>query len=119
MLEQFFLFGSLASFYLSGIVLGVESSWLFSDSHNSKFYFVRKILTARPFRIRSCTRSALVLVAAKKCNRLDALLCPGWEEAVQRVIGLLDFWRGDCGDAENRRDILETAMRSLGIVSPS
>jgi hypothetical protein len=63
--------------------------------------------------MRSCTRSALVLVAAKKCNQLDALLPPEWDQAVQRVIALLDFWRGECRDAESRRDILEEAMRSL------
>ena len=68
--------------------------------------------------IRSCTRSALVLVAAKKCNQLDTLLCLGWEEAVQRVIGLLDFWRGECGDAETRRDVLEAAMRSVQTALP-
>jgi hypothetical protein len=64
--------------------------------------------------MRSCTRSALVLVAAKKCSQLDVLLPPEWVQAVQRVIALLDFWREECGDAENRRDILEGAMRSLG-----
>jgi hypothetical protein len=68
--------------------------------------------------MRACTRSALVLLAAKRCSKLDAMLCGGWEEAVQQVIGLLDFWKGDCGDAENRRDILQTALRGVGIVSP-
>jgi hypothetical protein len=63
--------------------------------------------------MRACTRSALVLLAAKRCNDLDTLLCAGWEEAVQQVIGLLEFWRGDCGDAENRRDILQTALRDI------
>lgn len=64
--------------------------------------------------MRACTRSALVLIAARKCGQLDAFLAPGWEQAVHRVIGLLDFWRGECGDAENRRDILEAAMSSFG-----
>jgi hypothetical protein len=63
--------------------------------------------------MRACTRSALVLVAAKKCGHLDGYLAAGWEQAVHRVIGLLDFWCGECGDAENRRDILEAAMRNI------
>ena len=63
--------------------------------------------------VRSCTRSALVLVAARKCAHLDALLVPGWEQAVQQVISLLDFWRGECGDAGNRGDILKAEMQSL------
>jgi hypothetical protein len=68
--------------------------------------------------MRACTRSALVLLAAKKCKKLDALLCAGWEEAVQQVIGLLEFWWRDCGDAENRRDILQTALRDFQTASP-
>ena len=65
--------------------------------------------------MRACTRSALVLVAAKKCGHLEGYLAPGWEQAVHRVVGLLDFWRGECGDAENRKDILEAAMRTIEI----
>lgn len=68
--------------------------------------------------MRACTRSALVLIAAKRCSKLDAMLCGGWEEAVQQVIGLLDFWRGECGDAKNRRDILQAALEGVEIISP-
>ena len=68
--------------------------------------------------MRACTRSALVLLAAKKCGQLEALLCHGWENAVLQVIDLLDFWREDCGDADNRRQILQSALKRLGTVSP-
>ncbi len=65
--------------------------------------------------MRSCTRSAFVLLAAKHCHHLDAMLCEGWQVAVDQVVGLLDFWRGECGDAENRRDLLQMALRSAGV----
>ena len=64
--------------------------------------------------MRSCTRSALVLVTAKRCAQLDELLPPDWAQAVQSVIGLLGYWSGECGDAASRRDILEEAVRNLG-----
>ncbi len=71
--------------------------------------------------MRSCTRSALVLVAAKRCGQLDELLPPGWPQAVHRVIGLLDYWSGECGDAGSRRDILKEAvgvLERINSVSP-
>jgi hypothetical protein len=63
--------------------------------------------------MRSCTRSALVLVAAKQCAQLDEILPAGWLPAVRHVIGLLDYWSGECGDAASRRDILEEAVKGL------
>jgi hypothetical protein len=63
--------------------------------------------------MRACTRSALVLLGAKRCGQLDHLIPVDWELAVRKVVGLLEFWKGECGDAGNRRDILENALNSL------
>jgi hypothetical protein len=63
--------------------------------------------------MRSCTRSALVLIAAKKCGQLEELIPLEWESAVRKVIGFLDFWSGECGDAVSRRDVLQAGLQSI------
>jgi len=60
--------------------------------------------------LRSCTRSALTLVAARLCRHLDDLLPPDWEAAVRKVVALLSFWQEESEDARDRRYILETLM---------
>ncbi|KAF2180650.1 hypothetical protein K469DRAFT_517383, partial [Zopfia rhizophila CBS 207.26] len=65
----------------------------------------------------SCSRSALILGAAAISNRrpLDAVqprvgrpltMPPGWSEAVNDVIGLLDFWSNDTKDFDKIRHLL-------------
>ncbi|KAG0645279.1 Echinocandin B biosynthetic cluster transcription factor ecdB [Hyphodiscus hymeniophilus] len=60
--------------------------------------------------IRSCTRSALVLVAVFRAG-LDSLLPPDWEEAVRKVIRMLRYWREEAKDVPDRLDLLERLMK--------
>ena len=48
--------------------------------------------------IRSCTRSALVLIAASKCDDLDQQLPYGWEPAISDVTAMLSFWKEESPD---------------------
>ncbi|KAJ5328875.1 hypothetical protein N7452_009265, partial [Penicillium brevicompactum] len=48
--------------------------------------------------IRSCTRSALVLIAASKCDDLDQQLPYGWEQAISDVTAMLSFWKEESPD---------------------
>ena len=57
--------------------------------------------------LRSCTRSALTLLAASRNPHLHPLLPSGWQGAVDQVKGLLRFWQRECPDAADRLAILE------------
>jgi hypothetical protein len=57
--------------------------------------------------LRSCTRSALTLLAASRNTYLIGLLPHGWQGAVNQVKGLLHFWRSECPDAADRLSLLE------------
>lgn len=48
--------------------------------------------------IRSCTRSALVLIAASSCDDLDQTLPYGWEQAISDVTAMLRFWNEESSD---------------------
>lgn len=63
--------------------------------------------------MRSCTRSALVLVAAKRSGQVETLLPYRWQHAVHAVIQLLDFWSNECNDSRDRRNILDNAMKTV------
>ena len=63
--------------------------------------------------MRSCTRSALVLVAAKRSGQVETLLPYRWQLAVHAVIKLLDFWSNECNDSRDRRNILDNAMKTV------
>ena len=66
--------------------------------------------------LRSCTRSALVLLAAYRAGqrgRLRALLPGGWEAAVYKVIGMLAFWKDESRDCLDRWRILEGLMAGV------
>ncbi|USP81332.1 hypothetical protein yc1106_08606 [Curvularia clavata] len=56
--------------------------------------------------LRSCTRSALVLVVAAR-SRMRDKLPPGWREAVQKVIRLLEHWKDEVADARDRLELLK------------
>jgi hypothetical protein len=45
--------------------------------------------------LRSCTRSALVLLAAARCPELVPTLPEGWEEAILKVVDMLSFWKDE------------------------
>jgi hypothetical protein len=63
--------------------------------------------------LRSCTRSALVLLAAARIPHLHSSLPIEWEMAVYKVFGMLNYWREDSRDVLDRLDILETLMRGV------
>jgi len=59
--------------------------------------------------IRSCTRSALVLIGAARLDLKD-LLPPDWEGKVHKVIEVLRYWSDEAKDVADRLDILECLM---------
>ncbi|OBT38945.1 hypothetical protein VE00_10489 [Pseudogymnoascus sp. WSF 3629] len=65
--------------------------------------------------LRSCTRSALVLLAAARCPELVPTLPAGWEEAVLKVMGMLSFWKEESIDVLDKLCILE---RLVEVVAP-
>lgn len=62
--------------------------------------------------MRSCTRSALVLLAARNSSDLWPFLPANWEAAVEKVMSLLRFWQDESRDAGDRFNILQTLMRN-------
>lgn len=65
------------------------------------------------FMLRSCTRSALVLIAAARCGHLEPLLPKEWLETVEKVIALLKYWKDEARDSEDRFNILERELELL------
>lgn len=63
--------------------------------------------------LRSCTRSALVLLAANRAPALANLLPPGWEREVYKVMNMLRHWREDSRDVADRLDIIEKLMNTV------
>ncbi|KAJ5889302.1 hypothetical protein N7504_010112 [Penicillium tannophilum] len=66
--------------------------------------------------LRSCTRSALVLLAAERSVYLVHLLPLGWEEAVIGVTKMLKFWKDESRDVFEMLEILQ-ALPSAGVSS--
>jgi hypothetical protein len=62
--------------------------------------------------LRSCTRSALVLIAAA-LGGLSDLLPGGWEGGVEKVMELLRYWTGEVGDVGARLEVLEKLMEGI------
>ena len=63
--------------------------------------------------LRSCTRSALVLLAARCCSAKQALVPAGWKEAVLSVMEMLSFWQDEAADARDRLRILTEIMNDI------
>lgn len=61
--------------------------------------------------LRSCTRSALVLIAASRSTRMRRLLPEGWHTAVGKVVEMLRFWRRESRDVEDRLGLVEKMWR--------
>ena len=55
--------------------------------------------------LRSCTRSAFVLVAGARSG-VSYLLPNNWKVVVRKVIHLLEYWQEESSDIRDRRDIL-------------
>jgi hypothetical protein len=62
--------------------------------------------------LRSCTRSALVLIAGAM-QGLAALLPADWERAVEKVLVLLRYWKDEAEDVADRLELLEGLMDAL------
>ena len=59
------------------------------------------------FMIKSCTRSALVLVAAAN---LGVTMPRGWSEVVYKVIAMLSYWAGEVAALGNWKSLLDREM---------
>ncbi|KAH8693734.1 hypothetical protein BGW36DRAFT_383597 [Talaromyces proteolyticus] len=64
--------------------------------------------------LRTCTRSALILLAACHSQMVQDLMPEGWKEAVVSAMGMLQFWEDEVGDARDRLHILTVLMTELG-----
>lgn len=62
--------------------------------------------------LRSCTRSALVLLAAARSPGLSSLLPADWEVAVYKVTVMLDFWKDESHDVMDRLHIVQKLRSS-------
>jgi hypothetical protein len=64
------------------------------------------------FMLHSCTRSALILLAAARTTYAAELRPDGWRDAVIDVMEMLRFWEHEVGDAGDRLRILEDLLGS-------
>lgn len=64
--------------------------------------------------LRTCTRSALILLAACHSEAVQDLIPDGWKEAVLSAMDMLRFWKDEVGDARDRLAILTELMNDLG-----
>lgn len=62
--------------------------------------------------LRSCTRSALLLLATSRTPQVRHLLPDGWRTAVGKVVEMLRFWRRESEDVADRLALIETILRS-------
>jgi Fungal Zn(2)-Cys(6) binuclear cluster domain len=65
--------------------------------------------------LQSCTRSALLLIAANYDVEASTMLPHGWQEAVSDTIELLRFWQYEATDVADRLRILEELTRNISI----
>lgn len=65
------------------------------------------------FMLHSCTRSALILLAAARTAYAAELRPEGWRDAVIDVMEMLRFWEHEVGDAGDRLRILEDLLESV------
>ncbi|KAF4255700.1 hypothetical protein CNMCM8714_004180 [Aspergillus fumigatus] len=65
--------------------------------------------------LRSCTRSALLLVAASRAaGGVRDMLPVGWKAAVRGAVEMLAYWRDEAGDARERLRVLEEVVAGWG-----
>lgn len=102
------LCGSKEAFMKKGLLVCVQRIQI-----NEKGFYHRHHGTW--LMLRSCTRSALVLLAAAMCSELEASMPMDWEEAIHKVMLMLDFWKDDSPDVLDRLDIVQKLAE---IVSP-
>lgn len=68
--------------------------------------------------LRSCTRSALVLLAAVRCPSLAKLLPMNWERAIYKVKDMLSHWKDESRDASDRLYIIDKLMDEMENAAP-
>jgi len=64
--------------------------------------------------LRTCTRSALILLAACHSESAHDLIPKDWREAVLDAMDMLRFWEEEVHDARDRLQILTQLMTELG-----
>ena len=96
----------VATYVMKGLQIGVDRIRI----NNPGFYHRHH---GTWLMIQSCTRSALVLLAARHSAEGIRLVPDGWREAVCNVMELLRFWQHDAPDATDRIQILEELSISL------
>lgn len=65
------------------------------------------------FMLQSCTRSALILLAAAHTSYAVELMPDGWRYSVIDVMEMLRFWEHEVGDAGDRLRILEDLFGAI------
>jgi hypothetical protein len=68
--------------------------------------------------LRSCTRSALVLLGAARSPGLTDLLPPDWQQAIHKVTNMLSYWKDESRDVLDRLQILEKLLVSVVRIDP-
>lgn len=63
--------------------------------------------------LRSCTRSALILLAAYHSRGVQDLMPQGWQEAVKSAMDMLRFWEDEVSDARDRLQVITELMSDL------
>ena len=95
--------GDADSFAQKGLRLCVERM----EKNESGFYHRHHGIWLT---LRSCTRSALVLLAARNSPELCSSMPPNWETAIEKVMAMLRFWQTESRDARDRLNILRALV---------
>lgn len=64
--------------------------------------------------LRTCTRSALMVLATRLSGRID-LLPEGWQHAVSTAASALNLWQEECGDVRDRLSIIQALSAEAGL----
>lgn len=62
--------------------------------------------------LRSCARSAIVLLAAERSVNLVCFLPMGWEGAVLDVTRMLEFWKDESNDIMGLFNIVQVLLQA-------
>lgn len=64
--------------------------------------------------LRSCTRSALLLLAAARSGQ-GVMLPKDWEESVAKVMDLLRYWKEETKDTADKLEVLEALLDTAAV----
>lgn len=62
--------------------------------------------------LRSCARSAIVLLAAERSVNLGCFLPTGWEGAVLDATRMLQFWKDESNDIMGLFNIVQVLLQA-------